>query len=596
MFKGAFPSSSIPLVFLMMIGVVACRGKDPDKEQPSNMKDFTAAWQQELAQSKMPRATDPLKTLWFKDDVLYSVDIKVFKDSDGNGIGDINGLISRLDYLKDLGIDVIWLAPFYPSPNEDDGYDITDFYGVDPRLGTIEDFNRLVDQIHQRNMKLIIDLVYNHTSISHPWFQASRHKTSPYHNWYVWADKKPENKNEKVVFEGMQQDLWSYDSTAGQYYYHRFYDYEPDLNMQDSAVLNELRKLMVYWLRKGINGFRVDAVTYLTEEPNEGNKKFKQQYDILTYMRSVLQHEDPNALLLGEATVPAKQNPDFFGEHGEKLNMIFNFYLNQHLFYAMAAEDARPAAEAIKTTGHPPLGCQWLIFMRNHDEMGMGRMSEDQKQKVFDAFAPQDNMRLYNRGVCRRLAPMFNNDPQRLRFAYNLMFSLPSAAVVRYGDELGMGDDLSLSERLAVRTPMQWNDSVNAGFSGARKVFRPIPDTGTYSYRRVNVAGEEKDSASLLLWMKKIINLRKTVPEITWGTWKVIESGSPAVLAIEHEWEGKRLLTLHNFSRNAVEFDLSLDGNVVSIVSLFDRSELKRSGNKFHLKLGGFGFEWMRLQ
>src|SRR5437016_87463 len=462
--------------------------------------------------------------LWYKNGVIYSLNVGSFMDSNGDGIGDFEGLSRRLDYLSGLGITCIWLQPFQPSPYKDDGYDITDYYGVDPRHGSSGDFVDFANQARQRGIRIIIDLVVNHTSDRHHWFQEARKdKDSKYREWYVWSKKRPKSYRKGMVFPGVQQSTWSFDKLAREWYYHRFYEFQPDLNTMNREVRTEIQRIMGYWIELGVSGFRVDAVPFVIETKAPG-RKHTPQYDYLTDIRDFLQWREGDAILLGEANVIPAEDPNFFGDEGDRMHMMFNFYVNQHMFYALASGDAGPLTKAIGATQSISEYSQWASFLRNHDELDLGRLTPKQRNLIYAKFAPEKRMQLYDRGIRRRLAPMLGSRPQ-LELAYSLMFSLPGTPVIRYGDEIGMGDDLKLPERNPVRTPMQWSDELHGGFSTAAKTILPVIDDGVWGYQRINVAAQQRDPDSMLNWTERMIRLRKECPEIGWGRCTILNTG-----------------------------------------------------------------------
>lgn len=534
---------------------------------------------------------------WFKNCIMYNLDVKVFKDSDGNGMGDFKGLMQELPYLDSLGITALWLAPFQPSVGKDDGYDITDYYAVDPRIGTFNDFKAFVQEAKKHHMRVIIDLVLNHTSSDHPWFQQARgNPQSPYFNWYSWSAGKPSNQNEGMAFEGVQHEIWTFDTLAKKYYYHRFYNFEPDLNTQNHAVQTECLKIIKHWMSTGIDGFREDAVPFFIEVPKKKGKIFDHRFDILLQTHNFLKALKPDAIILGEANVMPKENEDFFGRHHNGLQMMFNFYANQYLFYALATGEVKPLIKALQETGKYPKECQWGQFLRNHDEIDLGRLSDEEREKVYRKFGPDDNMRLYNRGIRRRLAPMLGNDLNFLKLAYSLLYSMPNTPVIRYGEEIGMGDDLTLNERLSVRTPMQWSADANAGFSTATRTIRPVIDTGLYGYPRVNVENEKKDPASLLNAVKEFIRLRKACPEIGFGDWEIVPTNSPRVLAIQYHWQNTTLLVLHNLSEQAHAVTLAKKLAGKTLYNVADGDSLAIKDNDQPLMLAPYGFKWFHLR
>jgi len=534
---------------------------------------------------------------WYKSSIIYTLDIEVFKDSDGDGIGDIKGLIQKLDYIRNLGVDAIWLAPFQPTPNEDDGYDVSDYYSVDKRLGTMDDFTRLVQEANKRNMRIIMDLVVNHTSDQHPWFQQGQRPGDPYHNWYVWSEQKPDNINTGMVFPGVQESTWTYDSLASAYYYHRFYAFQPDLNMQNPAVVAEIKRIDSFWLDKGVAGFRLDGVPFFIEVPTTKGDQFEHQYGLLTAMRHVVQSKRQDGIILGEANVLPEESINYFGKNGNGMNMMFNFYVNQYLFYALASGEINTLTEALEDTRNIPQQSQWAQFLRNHDEIDLGRLSDKQRQKVYDAFGPEKQMQLYDRGIRRRLAPMLNNDRKRMELAYSLLFAMPSTPVIRYGDEIGMGDDLALKEREAVRTPMQWSDSSQGGFSRSKKTVRPVIDTGTYGYPSVNVRKQLKDSNSLLVWTERMIQLRKSLPGIGRGAWKVLPSGSSHVMVLQYDWEGQTIITVHNFTNEPQEVRIRPKKEARVLKNLLKNEEIYIAGDSRHdYTIEGYGYRWYNVQ
>ncbi|WP_247236585.1 alpha-amylase family protein [Telluribacter sp. SYSU D00476] len=548
------------------------------------------------SQPKPPRPTDFINELWYKNNVLYNLDVKVFQDSDGDGVGDFRGLTTRLDYLKDLGIGTIWLSPFHPSPNEDDGYDITDFYGIDSRLGTMQDMDAFLRQAKKLGFRVIMDLVINHSSDQHPWFQEARkNKNSKYRDWYVWSEKRPRDADKGMVFPGPQKETWTYDSLAREHYFHRFFRFQPDLNAQNPEVQAEHRKIIKFWLDKGIDGFRLDAVPFLIEVPRTNIEKPDLQFDLLMWLRQYVQWQKGDALLLGETNVEPKVNKMYFGENGEGMQTMFNFYANQFLFYSFASEEVKTLVEALEATKTLPVTAQWSYFLRNHDEIDLDRLSKKQQKTVFDKMGPEEHMQLYERGIRRRLAPMLNN-PAQLRMAYSILFALPGTPVLRYGEEIGMGDDLSLKERLSVRTPMQWSDGPNAGFSKTSKTIRPVIDKGEYGYTRVNVADQRKDSTSLLNHIRTMGRLWKQHPEISKGEWKVLDSGSKHILALLYQGEERSVVTLHNFSHTPQTARLKVDNMKLKTVHLNSNQSRLLPGTNPQVQLNGYGFGWFEVE
>jgi maltose alpha-D-glucosyltransferase/alpha-amylase len=530
---------------------------------------------------------------WYRNTFVYNVDVDAFKDSDGDGTGDFNGLIEKLDYLKFMGVQAIWLAPFQPSPDRDDGYDVSNYYEIDKRFGNEEIFSQFIKEAKKRNIKVIMDVVLNHTSINSLWYQKARSdSTSKYFDWYVWSKQKPKDWNKGMAFPGVQTETWTFDEVAKRYYFHRFYDFQPDLNFENPEVQKESVKILNYWLSKGVDGFRLDAVPFILDKPKTGSEHSESMLELLSYITSEVKKSKPDVLLLGEANVDPKEYKDYFGEKGERLTMMFNFYANQFLFYSLADENPEPFAKALTDTKLKPQISQWTFFLRNHDEIDLGRLSSAKRNEVYKKFGPENNMQLYGRGIRRRLAPMLHN-PDKLRMAYSLLFSLPGTPVIRSGEEIGMGDDLTLSERLAVRTPMQWSTEKNAGFSMASHTFRPVISLGDYSYLKVNVEDEKKSKNSLLNEIRKLAALRRSCPEIGFADWKVLPSSSKNVLIIKYVVNGESLITIHNFNEKAQDVSFENDDEK-SFVNLIDNKVFHSSGRKITLHLNSYGYAWFK--
>ena len=536
--------------------------------------------------------------LWYKNTVIYSLDLETFMDANGDGVGDFEGLIRRLDYLQYLGISAVWLAPFQPTPNRDNGYDVADHYGIDPRHGTSGDFVEFMHAAEKRGIKVLMDLVINHTSDQHPWFQKARaDPDSPYRDWYVWTEERPSDWNEGMVFPGVQTRTWSYDRKAQAYYFHRFHRFQPDLNVLNPHVRTEILRIMGYWLELGVAGFRVDALPFVIQHVLPGEPDGERRFDYLRAFRRFVDWRAREAILLGEANVLPEENRQYFGDEGEGVHMMFNFFVNQHLFYALATGEVETLAEAIHATLDIPPTAQWANFLRNHDELDLGRLTDAQRRTVFERFSPEKRMQLFGRGTRRRLAPMLG-DQRHERLAYSVMFSLPGAPVIRYGDELGMGDDLSLDGRDAVRTPMQWANERNAGFSTADELIYPVIDHGVWGYEHVNVAAQRRDPGSLLNWTARMIRLRKECPEIGWGRCSILETGSPHVLALRYDWRGNSVLVVHNFSSRPHE--VHLDPGVENADRLSDllKEEELHAGEDggYRIALDALGSRWYRVR
>jgi maltose alpha-D-glucosyltransferase/alpha-amylase len=537
--------------------------------------------------------------LWYKNAVFYCLSVGTYMDADGDGVGDFKGLLRRLDYLHGLGVTAIWLMPFQPSPGKDDGYDISDYYGVDSKYGTLGDFVEFTHGAHQRGMRVIIDLVVNHTSDRHAWFQDARSDpVSKYRDWYVWADRKPANAHEGMVFPGVQKSTWTHDKEAKAWYFHRFYDFQPDLNTSHPEVQAEILKIMGFWIQLGVSGFRMDAVPFVISTKGAKVRKPVEQYDMLRSLREFLQWRKGDAIILAEANVLPKTDMEYFGTAGDRMHMMFNFQVNQHLFYALASSDSRPLAKALAATKPRPATAQWGLFLRNHDELDLGRLTRAQRNAVFKAFGPAKDMQLYDRGIRRRLAPMLEGDRRRLELAYSLMCTLPGTPVIRYGDEIGMGDNLGLPERNCARTPMQWSTEPHGGFTKSDKPVSPVIDEGPYGYQHVNVAKQRRDPNSLLNWTERIVRMRKEVPEVGWGVFKVISARDPAVFVIRYDWRKNSVLFVHNFDEKPreISFAVGLDGEdgelLINLLSE-DHSNAGEDGTHT-LLLEAYGYRWYR--
>lgn len=537
-----------------------------------------------------------IEDLWYKNAIIYNLDLETFMDVNGDGVGDFEGLERRLDYLQSLGIDAIWLAPFQPSPNKDNGYDISDYYGVDERHGSSGDFVEFMNHASKRGIKVMIDLVLNHTSDQHPWFKKARaDKKSKYKDYYIWSKKKPSDWNEGMVFPGVQETTWTYDKKVGEYYYHRFYHFQPDLNMENPKVRDELRRIIGFWVQLGVAGFRLDAVPFLLETPAPGKASHKIIYDYLAEIRRFLQWRKGDAILLGEANVLPEESKKYFGDEGDGMHMMFNFFVNQGVFYALASRDIAPLVEALERTKSIFPTSQWAHFLRNHDELDLGRLSKDQSNLVFDKFAPKENMKLYNRGIRRRLSPMLGNKLQ-IQLAYSLLFSLPGTPVLYYGEEIGMGDNLSLKERNAVRTPMQWSEDYQAGFSIADKLVNPTIKKGPYNFREINVEAQKRDPDSLLNWITYMIRIRKECLEIGWGDWEIVNTKNPHILAICYSWRNNYLVTIHNFDENPHQIKIKIKVDERWWINLLENEKNERDkvgAHSIHLK--AYGYKWFRV-
>jgi maltose alpha-D-glucosyltransferase/alpha-amylase len=537
---------------------------------------------------------------WYKQAVVYCVDVETFQDSNGDGVGDLAGLTSRLDYLARLGVTCLWLNPIHPGPNRDDGYDVTDFYGVDPRLGTLGDFAELVHQADNRGLRVIIDLVVNHTSDEHPWFKAARaDPKSPYREWYVWSKEEPSDRRQGMVFPGQQRETWTWDDEAGAWYYHRFYDFQPDLNMSNPDVRAEVRKIMAFWLQVGVSGFRMDAAPFIIELTHPNEPEPRKEFGYLREFRELLSWRRGDAVILAEANAERDELVEYFGS-GDRLPMLFNFLLNQRQFLAMARGDAGPIVSALEAAPSIPDSCQWATFLRNHDEIDLGRLTERERADCFAAFGPDESMQLYGRGIRRRLAPMLGNDRRRIELAYSVQCTLPGTPVLRYGEEIGMGDDLSLKERDAIRTPMQWSGAMNGGFSTARakQLCRPVISGGDFGFETVNVEAQRRDPDSLLHWMERMLRTLRECPEFGMGAPMPVDTGQSAVLGVLYQAPGGVMLALHNLSERDCSVDLGEQpGQEGDPFEVFSDQTYDVVGPELKaVELAGHGYRWIRLR
>ena len=541
-----------------------------------------------------------MRDLWYKNAIIYCLDVDTFQDSDGDGIGDFAGLTNRLSYIAGMGFNTIWLLPIHPSPFRDNGYDITDYFNVAPRLGTLGDFVEFMHRAHDRGIRVMIDLVVNHTSNEHPWFQAARSgANNPYHDFYVWQKGRPKHMHDGMVFPGVQKSTWTHDRKAGEYYFHRFYDFEPDLNIGHPSVREQICRIIGLWLELGVSGFRVDAAPFLIEMKGAEGGDTIQPYRYLSEFREFLSWRSGDAILLAEANVAMDQVLEYFGS-GERLHMLFNFMLNQYTMLALARQEASPLMEGMLAPPPVPEACQWATFLRNHDELDLARLTEAQRQEVFAAFGPQKNMQLYGRGIRRRLAPMLDNNLRRLKLAYSLLFSLPGTPVIRYGEEIGMGDDLTLTGRDAIRTPMQWSREPNAGFSTApsKKLVRPVIRNGEYGCQRVNVAAQLREPDSLLNFVERCIRARTQSPELGWGQARIIETGESAVFAHSCTWQDSAIVAVHNLADKACKLKVDVSSSRASraVDILGSRNELPVKRGRIELELEGYDHRWLRLR
>ncbi|KUH79913.1 MULTISPECIES: alpha-amylase family protein [unclassified Mycobacterium] len=541
--------------------------------------------------------------LWWKNAVFYCADIETFYDWNGDGCGDIRGMTERIEYLFDLGVNCLWLMPFYPTGRIDDGYDITDFFGVDPRFGTHGDFVELVRTAKATGIRVIVDFVMNHTSDRHPWFKsACRSTDDTYRDYYVWSATEPKSSPKDVVFPDQEDSLWELDPKSGEWYLHHFLKHQPDLNIANPKVQEEISRVLGFWLELGVSGFRVDAVPFLfARDGAPGDPGVFDPYEYLGDVRNFITRRVGDAVLLGEVNVPYKDQKSFFGgPDGDGLNMQFDFIGMQNLYLSLARGDARPIAKALNRRPTLDITSQWANFVRNHDELTLDKLSDEERQEVFDAFGPDPDMQLYGRGLRRRLPAMLGGDQRRMRMAYSLMFSLPGTPVLFYGEEIGMAENLEVAGRFAVRTPMQWTADVNGGFSTAakRRLPRPQPD-GMYGPDRVNAADQRHDHRSFWWFMRDLIYTYRSQPEIGWSTPEVLQQPNSAVLAhVCREASGWAMVALHNFGGEACIVPIELDeAPECRLVDLLDGLSEHQLDNKGRIEVGlePHGYRWLRV-
>lgn len=528
---------------------------------------------------------------WWQDSIIYVVDVEKFYDSNNDGIGDFAGLTEKIDYIADLGVNCIWLLPFYESTHRDNGYDITDYFHVDPRQGSLDDFIAFIHAAGERGIRVIIDFVTNHTSNKHPWFEAARHDSrSRYRDYYYWSDNPPPTPPGKgTMFPGEENSVWAYDESARAYYYHRFYHFQPSLNPHNSNVREELERVVDFWMSFGVSGLRIDAAAMMVEAPAPEFQELKDPHDVLReiYQRAKLAKKD--CALVGEVDVAQEKIKDFMD--GKQLDMMFNFILNNHTFLALARQQAEPLIDTLEMM--PRLtqeGC-WVNFLRNFDEANLQRLDDKQQEEVFEHFAPREDMQIYGRGIRRRLAPMLNGNVAQLKMVYSLLFSFPGAPCLVYGDEIGMGDDLSQKGRWSVRSPMQWDDKRNAGFSAAPKgkLIQAVVDKGRFGYQNINVAREDAEQESLLNHIRSLCRLRLTLPVIRFESMSVIKNLPENVLGLCYRHDRDVVIVFHNLSDKKASFTLppGLPGSAL-VDALSDEPFKTKT-----VSLPGYGFLWL---
>jgi len=538
-------------------------------------------------------------SLWYKDAIIYQLHIKSYRDSNADGYGDFRGLVEKLDYIQQLGANTIWLLPFYPSPLKDDGYDIAAYEEINPTYGTIEDFKAFLDASHARGIRVITELVINHTSDQHPWFQRARRaaKGSPERDWYVWSDNPNKYSQTRIIFTDTEKSNWSWDPEAQQFYWHRFFSHQPDLNFDNPEVLEAITNIMRFWLRLGVDGLRLDAIPYLVEREDTNCENLPETHGILKALRATLDGEFPNRIFLAEANQWPTDVRAYFG-NSDECHMAFHFPVMPRMYMAIRKEDRTPMVDIMRQTPEIPPDCQWAIFLRNHDELTLEMVTNEERDYMYREYARDPRMRI-NVGIRRRLSPLMESGRRQIELMNALLMSMPGTPIIYYGDELGMGDNIYLGDRNGVRTPMQWNADRNAGFSEAdtAALYSPLIVDPPYGYHTVNVAAQERVPTSLLRWMRRLIGVRQEYQAFGRGTWEPVDAANRRVLVFLRRYRDEMILCVNNLSRFAqfVELDLREFTGLVPL-ELWSKNPFPRIGElPYLLTLGPHNFLWFRL-
>ena len=534
---------------------------------------------------------------WFKSAVFYELYVRSFNDSNADGFGDFKGLTERLDYLEWLGIDCIWLLPFYQSPLQDGGYDISDFYSILPEYGNLNDFMEFLDAAHERNIRVVADFVVNHTSAEHPWFQESRDPDSPKRDWYVWSDTDRRYSDARIIFVDTEKSNWTWDDEAGAYYWHRFFSHQPDLNYANEEVQEQMLAALRFWLDLGLDGFRLDAVPYLFEEEGTICENLPATHEFLKRIRAEVDKAYDNIVLLAEANQWPEDVVEYYGD-GDECHMCFHFPLMPRMFMAARRQVRYPIVEILERTPEIPDNCQWGIFLRNHDELTLEMVTDEERDYMYMEYAKDPRMKL-NLGIRRRLAPLLENSRDQTELFHAMLLSLPGTPIIYYGDEVGMGDNIYLGDRDGVRTPMQWTADRNAGFSRAdfAQLYLPVLMDPVYGYERVNVEAEQRDSNSFLQWFRRLLAVRKQHPVFGMGTFGVLHPENPAIFAFVRTLGDDIVLIVNNLSgrAQAAELDLSAYEGMYP-VELFGGERFPRIGElPYLLTFGPHSFYWFQL-
>jgi maltose alpha-D-glucosyltransferase/alpha-amylase len=538
--------------------------------------------------------------LWFKDAIIYGLPVKSFCDSNGDGIGDFPGLYGKLDYLQSLGATCLWLLPFFPSPLRDDGYDIADYVNVHPSYGTLDDFKRFLHAAHQRGLQVVIELVLNHTSDQHPWFQRARSAAagSPERDYYVWSDSDQRYREARIIFVDVERSNWTWDPVAHSYYWHRFFQHQPDLNYDNPAVVHEILAVLDFWIDLGVDGFRLDAVPYLVERDRTSCDNLPETHAIVKMIRAHIDARAPGRMLLAEANQLPGEVRAYFGE-GDECHMAYHFPVMPRIFMAVHLEDRQPIVDAMEQTPPIPETCQWALFLRNHDELTLEMVTEDERDYMYLAYSLDPQARL-NLGIRRRLSPLVGNSRRRIELLVGLLFSFPGTPIIYYGDEIGMGDNLHLGDRNGVRTPMQWTGDRNAGFSRAdpERLYSPVIMDPVYGYQAVNVEAQESDAASLLHWMRNMIRLRTLFKIFGRGTMEFLLPANRRILAYVRRYRGDVILCVANLSHTVqpAELDLKAFADLTPVEMLGYTEFPTIATAPYFLTLGPYDFYWFELQ
>jgi len=544
----------------------------------------------------VPKTSDPL---WYKDAVIYQLHVKTFADGNGDGVGDFKGLTGKLSYLRDLGLNCLWLLPMYPSPFRDDGYDIADYCSIHPSYGTLDDFAEFLDAAHAHRLRVVTELVLNHTSDQHTWFkEARRSRDDPRRDWYVWSDTDDRYAGVRIIFVDTERSNWAWDADSKQYYWHRFFSHQPDLNYDNPLVREEMWNVMKFWLDLGVDGFRVDAVPYLIEREGTSCENLPETHDVLKFLRARLDEHFTDRMLLAEANQWPEDVRHYFGD-GDEFHMAFHFPLMPRIFMAVRLEDRKPLVEIVERTPDIPDACQWGIFLRNHDELTLEMVTEVERDYMYEEYA-RDPVARINVGIRRRLAPLLDGDRRRIELMNGLLMSLPGSPIIYYGDEIGMGDNVYLGDRNGVRTPMQWNGGWNAGFSSAdpERLAQPLISNPLFGYQIVNVESQKRSEHSLLNWMRRLITVRQSTRVFSRGSTAFLKASNHRVLAFFRALDKERVLVVCNLSSTAqaVELDLSSVAGAVPI-EMFGKSLFPRIGTlPYLLTMGPYAFYWFRLR